>query len=195
MFDEFIGVYTNAFTKDFCDEIIAQFKRCQQFGVNQKIRGSYDTDDTTVKDDTSIDVSDFYLSETHLKAMPRMDKDHFGDGFHKCLTHYYSQYDVLKNCAPLSMYNIKIQETKAGQGYHVWHSERGSHATGERELTFILYLNDIEDGGETEFLYQRRRIKPEQGTLVIFPAGFTHTHRGNPPLKESKYIITGWLEY
>jgi hypothetical protein len=61
-------------------------------------------------------------------------------------------------------------------------------------MAFILYLNDVEDGGETEFLYYHKRIKPKQGTLILFPAGYTHTHRGNPPLKGSKYILTGWVE-
>jgi len=27
----------------------------------------------------------------------------------------------------------------------------------------------------------------------VWPAGFTHVHRGNPPLKNKKYVISGWL--
>ena len=50
-----------------------------------------------------------------------------------------------------------------------------------RKLVIQLYLNTIEEGGETEFLYINKRIKAEQGRLIIFPAAFTHTHRGNPP--------------
>jgi hypothetical protein len=65
----------------------------------------------------------------------------------------------------------------------------------QRLLVFILYLNTIEEGGETEFLYQKKRIQPVEGRLLIWPAGFTHTHRGNPPLKDNKYIVTGWLEF
>lgn len=49
--------------------------------------------------------------------------------------------------------------------------------------------------GETEFLYYPRRIKPKQGTLIVFPGAFTHAHRGNPPLSGDKYIITGWIEF
>ena len=59
----------------------------------------------------------------------------------------------------------------------------------------MCYLNDVEEGGETEFLYQSRRIKPKQGTMVICPSSFTHTHRGNPPLKGDKYMINGWIEF
>ena len=62
-------------------------------------------------------------------------------------------------------------------------------------IVAFMYLNKCEQGGETEFLYQHRRIKPEAGRLVLAPTGWTHPHRGNPPLKGVKYMITGWLEY
>ena len=55
-----------------------------------------------------------------------------------------------------------------------------------------LYLNDDFEGGETEFLYQNRRELPVAGDVIIFPAGYTHTHRGNPPIGGTKYIATSW---
>ena len=55
-----------------------------------------------------------------------------------------------------------------------------------------MYFNDINDSGETEFLYQKKRIKPKAGRVLIFPGSFTHLHRGNPPYKP-KYIATGWI--
>jgi hypothetical protein len=64
-----------------------------------------------------------------------------------------------------------------------------------RFLTFILYLNNVEEGGETEFLYQQTRIKPVENRFVLWPTGMTHIHRGNPPLKGEKYILTGWVEW
>ena len=59
----------------------------------------------------------------------------------------------------------------------------------------LLFLNDVDEGGELEFLYQSKRIKPKAGTMVISPAFFTHTHRGNPPLSGEKYILNGWCEF
>lgn len=90
----------------------------------------------------------------------------------------------------------KFQETKAldGSGYHVWHTEH----CGRNPMRFgvwMLYLNDIDVGGETEFLYYGKRIQPKQGTLIVWPAGITHMHRGNPPVSDTKYVLTGWLEY
>jgi len=55
-----------------------------------------------------------------------------------------------------------------------------------------MYLNEIEEGGETEFLYLNKRVKSKAGRVIIFPAGFTHTHRGNPPINQTKYILSSW---
>ena len=59
----------------------------------------------------------------------------------------------------------------------------------------MVYLNDVEEGGETEFLYQSVRVPPVQGRFICWPAGWTHIHRGNPPLKGVKYALTGWINF
>jgi hypothetical protein len=62
-----------------------------------------------------------------------------------------------------------------------------------RIFNVMLYLNNVEEGGETEFLIQKRRIKPSAGTVVLFPSGYTRVHRGNPPISGDKYILNGWV--
>jgi hypothetical protein len=57
----------------------------------------------------------------------------------------------------------------------------------------MFYLNDVEQGGETDFFYPNIKLKPKKGTMVIAPAGFTHTHRGNKPISDNKYILTSWV--
>jgi hypothetical protein len=89
---------------------------------------------------------------------------------------------------------MKIQKTKPGQGYHVWHTEATTRENCNRLFAFMLYLNDVDEGGETEFLYLKKRFTPQKNRLLIWPAGFTHTHRGNQPLSGEKYVITGWIE-
>ena len=63
-------------------------------------------------------------------------------------------------------------------GYHHWHSElypqNASCETLHRVLLFQFYLDDVEQGGETEFLYQERKVEARKGRLIIAPAGFTH---------------------
>ena len=82
-------------------------------------------------------------------------------------------------------------------GYPYWHSEvfpQGEHNEPlHRVLLFMFYLNDVAEGGETEFYYQDVKIKPKAGTMVIAPAYFTHTHRGNVPKSNDKYILTSWV--
>jgi hypothetical protein len=93
---------------------------------------------------------------------------------------------------------INIQRYFADQGgYPYWHSElypkQGDDETLHRVLLWTIYLNDAFEDGETEFHYQRRRIVPRTGSLLIAPAGFTHTHRGNRPTGGNKYIATSWV--
>ena len=93
---------------------------------------------------------------------------------------------------------INIQKYLANEGgYPHWHSEiyprDPSADTLHRALLFTIYLNFVPEAGETEFYYQERKIRPEVGSLLIAPAGFTHTHRGNMPLGGDKYIATSWI--
>jgi hypothetical protein len=59
----------------------------------------------------------------------------------------------------------------------------------------MLYLNDVANGGRTDFPAQNVSFAPECGTLVIWPAAYTHPHRGAPDLRQTKYIVTGWFEH
>lgn len=94
---------------------------------------------------------------------------------------------------------VNIQKYPVGSGgYPHWHCEIAPDESFEalhRLVLWMYYLNDVEAGGETEFYFQNVRIKPRKGTVVIAPAGFTHTHRGNRPLSGDKYILTSWLLY
>ena len=95
---------------------------------------------------------------------------------------------------PFHFTSLKIQKTLPTEGYHVWHIEHGGGFMNEpRAFVFSIYLNDIEDGGETEFKKKKKRVKPKTGRIVIWPAGFPYVHRGNPPLSGEKYILTSWM--
>ena len=94
--------------------------------------------------------------------------------------------------------SINIQRYIADEGgYPRWHCEiypkAGDSDALFRTLLWTIYLNDDFGEGETEFFHQRRRITPKTGTLLIAPASFTHTHRGNMPKRADKYIATSWV--
>lgn len=93
---------------------------------------------------------------------------------------------------------INVQKYIADQGgYPYWHCEHypkaGSLEPLHRVLLYTIYLNEGFGDGETEFLHQGRRIVPRTGDLLIAPAFFTHTHRGNRPRGKDKYIATSWI--
>ena len=83
----------------------------------------------------------------------------------------------------------QIQKTEPGKGY-VWHNDFAFQNNLVRTLTFILYLNTVEEGW-TQF-YNGDQVAPVAGRVVIFPATWTYVHQGYPP-KQTKYIMTGWL--
>jgi hypothetical protein len=119
------------------------------------------------------------------------------NGLQQCFEDYTEEFSVLKD-GKIHGTAMKMQRTDSGGGYHIWHGEQGNGVHAERVLVYMLYLNDLgeSDGGETEFLYQRTRIRPEENKMVVWPAAFTHAHRGNAVLGEqSKYIVTGWFYY
>jgi hypothetical protein len=94
---------------------------------------------------------------------------------------------------------INLQKYFADKGgYPYWHCELhpSPEDQGEslhRVVLWTIYLNESFSEGETEFFYQRRKIVPKTGALLIAPTAFTHTHRGNMPKGGDKYIATGWV--
>jgi hypothetical protein len=95
---------------------------------------------------------------------------------------------------------VNVQRYARGTGgYHHFHSEvmplpDGGEAL-HRVLFFQVYLNDVDEGGETEFLFQRRVVRARRGRLLVAPAGFTHTHKGHVPRSGDKLILTSWVMF
>ena len=58
----------------------------------------------------------------------------------------------------------------------------------------MTYLNDVPDGG-TEWFHQSLYVPAQKGYTVIWPADWTHTHRGRPSPTTEKQILTGWFEF
>ena len=95
--------------------------------------------------------------------------------------------------------NINLQKYNKTEGhYDYYHSEvypptiSAGNALA-RVLVFLWYLNDVEEGGETEFYHQKLKVKPKTGTLALFPPSYTHAHKGNIPVSNDKYILTSWI--
>ena len=190
----FIGVFDGVFEKEYCDDLINKFEFLSTMNKTQhRIEHGCDPLDADnhvyfISDDLQGDTQTMMSNFRFLKT--------FNIKMWECYNLYIKKYGIMKNLARHQLNpEMKIQKTLPSEGYHVWHCEHGNIETSSRVMLVMLYLNDVEEGGETEFLYQSRRIEPKMGRLVFCPAQFTHTHRGNPPLKGDKYMMNGWLQY
>lgn len=191
-FEDFNGIFENAFSDEFCDMAMGQFDRAVSmgYGLNRQDFegvGSHIKDDMAITTGMNVEMPAEYLDRVHREFLTKFWTDIY--------PHYSAKYSALNDVDKHTIFCQKLQRTAVGGGYHVWHSEHAKGMNRNRLLTYILYLNDVDEGGETEFLYLHKRYKPKKGTLIISPSNFTHTHRGNPPLSNTKYILTGWVEF
>lgn len=191
--EDFIGIFDGVVSPDYCKQVIDHYEQRAEYGAT-KTRKQLENIPKNSKDNSiyafDLENDPIQMSVNHNLSLS------FSKALWQCHTLYAEKYGTLDSLASYNVSEcIKIQKTQPSEGYHIWHCEHGSIATGRRLLLVMLYLNDIEEGGETEFLYQSKRIQPKQGRLVICPGGWTHTHRGNPPLLGNKYMMNTWLEF
>lgn len=189
--DQFIGVYDNVFGPEYCKMVIEHFKYVK--GMGHTIAR-----DNHQAQAHEIDDLQYYTHEEFDSAIRVRNSEvnnTFFQGMDSCLQEYAKKYSAIRIGQELRMFANKIQETKVGGGFHAWHAERSRQDNDHRVLAVMMYLNDVQNGGETEFLYQHKRVQAKAGRALIWPAGFTHTHRGNPPLSNTKYIMTSWFEF
>ena len=181
----FIGEYK--IDDSICDRLIEHHKNGKQ---TQGVAG-YGEIDKDSKD--SIDVAG--------KDLP-----YYYENLYVCIQKYLETY-IWSN---KDQYYFDIIETPniqyypPGGGFKIWHYENSWQRSdknpdditmAKRHLVFMTYLNDVTDEGQTEFFYQRRFVQPRKGLTLIWPAGWTHTHRGIPSETQEKYIITGWISF
>jgi prolyl 4-hydroxylase len=111
-----------------------------------------------------------------------------------CYKDYLLQWPFLGEIAEkLEIGSFNIQRYQVGEHFQKIHTERSSIATLHRILAWMTYLNDVEEGGTTYFEHYGLEIKPRKGLTLIWPAEWTHAHKGNILNSGSKYIVTGWL--
>jgi len=181
-----IGVFDNFIEPKLCKTLIGFFeKQKPSIGFN-RIEGEGAL--AATKKDESVCYS------KHNNWTNEMDQ--LCGKVRQMLDIYIQKTDFLNfsGIRELHFTNTKIQKTQPGGGYHVWHTERNYLNYGcSRALVWTVYLNDIEKGGETEFLNQNQRVPAKTGRGCIFPADFPYVHRGNPPLDKDKYIVTSWF--
>lgn len=187
---EFIYEVKNNLSKEVCEDIIRRFeKESRKYpgsvvsGVNENIKKSTDFRLTDYLD-TWKDIDDLLFKKL-LEG-----KQEYIKHMHKYLRSKTGEPLDTTFCSNVDDTGYQIQRMKKGDFYR-WHND--GFIQDKRIISYIWYLNTLEeeDGGETEFL--DKKIRPTQGTLLFFPATWTYIHRGCEVKGKTKYIITGFI--
>ena len=185
MMKNFIGVYDSIGSSEYCQRFINFIEYLKVSGIAKK------------EDKPSHNRELISVNSAHLNTLG-YDLSHadpvaneFLPLVENCVNQYADEYSILSKNNFL-LFDVKAKKFPIGGGFHDWHYETMSRNSVSRSFVIQMYLNTIEEGGETEFLYVNKRVKAKQGRVVIFPAGYTHTHRGNPPIGKDKYLVTSW---
>jgi hypothetical protein len=219
--DDFIEIYDSALTSEQCEHILARFNASDKVTRGQTGQGvdtsKKDSFDITISrfpewEDVNRLMMDVVLQHLHqymekysflLMGALSPTVAHPGTGqpvvlapenFDECGKPYLGELiRRLYRCGSINLQKY----LKSSGGYHHWHSEiypqNASCESLHRVLLFQFYLNDVDEGGQTEFYYQNRKIEAKQGRLIIAPAGFTHSHKGHVATSGDKFIATSWV--
>lgn len=194
-YNNFIGIYDNVYPEGYCEHLIQEFNFLEKNGVGSN-RAISENALRHKKNDYQIGMS--LRGHVVQPFEKRNVVDIFFDGLQRCYEEYVSTYSVLSDQGEIRANTMKMQRTDPGGGYHVWHGEQSNGEHANRVLVYMLYLNTLPESsaGETEFLYLKERYQPISNRMIIWPAAYTHAHRGNTVFGEtSKYIVTGWFYY
>ena len=187
--ENFIGVYDNYITENECDKAISLFEDQHKF--NKTIdRMLIQNQPITEMQDQQFFAGGYNIKFWYEELKPLILN------FDLAWQHYNKKVGATAAYDQEKFFytTVKIQRTLPTEGYHVWHIEHNRGYENEcRAFVYTIYLNDVEEGGETEFLHFSKRVKPKKGRIVIWPAAFPYVHRGNPPLSGKKYILTSWM--
>lgn len=178
----FIGVYENEAPPALCDRIIEKHKELENLVSASPNLGERDNGGVKNRKDVA-----FFFEKDAVNLASEINA--VLDG---ALGKYMDTYPSL-GMHQFYSNAVKVQRTLPKGGFHVWHCEKTCEENVGRILVWMIYLNDTPEGeGTTEFIEQGTVLQPKKGSVVLFPAVWTHTHRGNPVYSQDKYIATGW---
>ena len=167
-----------------CQDMIARFEAHENEQYEGRI-GQTRHQDQSIKRTTDLVVS----GKPHWKDV---DNNLFRS-LGLALKEFREAFPYFKG--PFKDMGYQIQRYLPGE-YYQWHIDGGSHEFAERQLVALWYLNTVDGpGGETEFLFQDVKVKPEEGKLVLFPPFWTHEHRAVRLEQGVKYIATTWVVF
>ena len=218
--ENFIEIYDNALPDDVCDLLTATFN-FKEANNDNSIQQSY-TMDQDIKKMSSKDLHldeqsflsnefvpslDYYLHKKLFEYDKKFTLSYTPGNniftgklskseIKKKKNNYFEEFNYEENGSILNRFTYwKIKKYKApDDGYNVYHTDWGTQdGIIKRTVSAIFYLNDVEEGGETEFYHYDIKIKPKKGRLILFPSFYTHLHKGHKPISDDKYTAMCWI--
>jgi len=192
-FKDSIGVFPNALSDDFCDHLVKIFQKNWDNHYQGMVGSGVVIKETkNTRDFDLMQYADLYSDE--IKTLTEAANDKIDD--------YILKYKQFPNFdTPLYLFqqgtfypNWQLQYYEKCEGhFQRYHTESEYNEFSNRIFAVMFYLNDVEEGGETEFPYWDLKIKPKKGTFLVWPAPWPWVHCGHIPMSSDKYIVTTWL--
>lgn len=195
--NNYIYLKYNSIPKELCDDIIKyyyeedtnRYEGVTASGLNKNVKDTLDfcIPLNTDKNNKWHKINKLLQMELYdnLKLYIKNIENHYNFGSKKNYK-IFNENKYFENC-------FMIQRYEKQKGKYIYHNDFGIDQNNNyRVITYLWYLNDVEEGGETELWYNIK-IKPEKGKLLLFPSHFAVPHCGKTPISSNKYIITGWL--
>ena len=186
--EQFVGIFPNAISVKTCVELVKWFDIVSSRGLTMASSEERMNFTSLQRNDELVHLP-VHFHGLESNCVPNNLGDKIWQNLQDCYLVYSERY-----ATPVLMSNsYKIHRVQPSGGYHEWHIEH-AYSNPYRVLAWMVILESPQSGGETEFLHQSLRVEPVVGQLTIWPAGFTHRHRGNPPLEGQKTYMTGWFD-
>lgn len=181
----FIFECENALPDFLCDDMVARFESNPDDQYQGRV-GSEMGEDTSLKKTTDLVVT----GKEHWQDV----QNNLFRSLAMSLQEFSKQYPYFGELKRFKDMGYNLQRYQQGDYYH-WHVDADNEALSTRQLVAIWYLNDVQQGGETDFHHQKVSIKPTKGKLVLFPPFWTHQHRAAVIEEGVKYIATTWITF
>jgi hypothetical protein len=187
---DFIRIHDNLIPREVCQDLIRAYD-ASRLSQAAKV-GEHRHTDPSMRHCDVLSLLDPDLA----KRSPELHRfvPYYLQRFTAELKRYLEAFPVLSNVGSFALTQLDILKYARGHGFYRWHPD-STRSTSQRVLSALLYLNDVEEGGETEFSYAETKILPRSGRLAIFPAAWLFEHRGVGPVSDDKYVIVSWMAF
>lgn len=174
-----------------CKKVIEEFEASYEIHVPGCVseNGEFGVDEKYKKStEISFELKRVYMENKYKSLIAVLEE------VWKSVCLYMEEFRIVAGCEFECKW-FNIQKFKPDEGFFLDHFEAGSLHTSDRLMVFMVYLNTVTDKGQTKFTYYDHLEEAVEGKILIWPTGYTHTHRSVPSPTQTKYIITGWYSF